>query len=257
MDITKKQVIKTIFIANMVVAIVIRAFHDGRVDIADIIDEKGVLNIRIAGVNSQPETAFKFIEMPEEGTNVEICYSPFGFNARSASNQVENLIERCQPEQVNIFSVSIGTQVAQNLDETICSEATTVVINPFSNRSSLRKGLRALTPATAILAEVITVPLGCVGFLPVIPAESGQYSAVLWADLLFSAGFYNPDCTGADIAIWSDADELLDKTVFDAQYDDSVVQIVKTNHARIGDQKISMLYQEAIDKAWHELKNLP
>lgn len=255
-----KRIFKTLFWANMALTIIIRAVYGGRMVITpDGGFDTGVAIYRIAGVNSNPRHAFRLIRLPEEGLIYDVSYSPLGFWSGTASSQLENHIIKSGASKVDIYTISIGTKVAQGINEEIYNEATTVAINPYSSLRSLRADWRSLEPAVAVTAEVVTLPLGVFGLLPVIPAETGHYSAVLWADLLLAASSdSSPLNSGADMAIWSRDDEMLDKASFDAQFEHAATAEVATNHARIGDEILSRLYQEAIDDAWNEyLKKAP
>lgn len=253
----RSKILKNLFWANLMLALVIRVLHGGRMTITldDSSIDTGVINYRIAGVNSQPEHAFEMIRMPEEGMNYNVSYSCFGFGPAAAGSQLENHIYETAGDasHVNIFSISVGTKVMQYLDRKVYDEVTTVAINPCSSVNSLKPSLGTPAPSVAITAEVLTIPLGCLALLPVIPTEDGCYSAVLWADLLMATSRTGmPPNTSADIAIWSKDDQLLDHEAFNTQYKDAVIEEVDSKHAEIGNNSYFVRYQAAIDNAWHE-----
>lgn len=244
--------LKFILVANVILALILRVIHGGRMEFVlgplDADSNELVNNYRIAGINSQPSTAFRYVKMPS-GRSIDLRYSPLGFSSKRAGWQLTRFAETHYAGTINIFAVSIGAQTMLNVNDSLYRRSSTVAINPCLGRDSLKPAQRILVPIGAALLEIIALPLGCLALLPIIPAEEGEYSIVLWADLLCNIAFCTAKQDHPTIAIQSLQDEFLDEDYFNGKFQDSIVEVVDTEHARIGDPMEAPKYQEAIRKA--------
>ncbi len=226
----------------------------------------------IAGLLNQPERAFKHIDIPGY-KKVYVKFSPFGYSGVTLGKIINAL------HQINVqhhyedivLGISIGSLAALN-----AKTDQTILINPCCNAKMLKKSLYWLIKIFSPIAEIISLALGWLSFIPIIPAQEGRYSLTLLVDQLFNMGygsilnklptqskvivktngqyFTNSSSAGQSTqtgVIVSDKDEFLnnEEIINYFEKNDPLCSIVSidTMHARIGDPKDAPKYQAAIN----------
>lgn len=237
-----------LFLINFVVAAIIRLIHHGRMDITLAYNsgDSTVSNYRIAGISGQPDPTFWYLSLPK-GENYDICFSQLGFNAIVAGLQLSRFMRTFDTFTVNIYGVSVGAHVMLDIEDVIQLKATTIAINPCVSAKSLKVGKTRFFPILAMVLECLSMLMGCLAFVPIIPSEMGNCSLVLWADIMMALCFSNNDQATADVAIWSEHDELLDKSYFLERFKDSTQVYVDSGHVALADAEEAQKYQEALD----------
>lgn len=139
----------------------------------------------IAGLLNQPERAFEHIDIPGY-KKVYVKFSPIGYSGVTLGkiiNALHQITIRYYHEDI-ILGISIGSLAALNakMDQTI-------LINPCCDAKMLKKSLYWLIKIFSPIAEIISLALGWLSFIPIIPAQEGYYSIALLVDQLFNMGY--------------------------------------------------------------------
>lgn len=241
-----------LWLINIVAAIILRLLHGGRMEFVFVPTDSDRLETtyRIAGPGSQPRTAFQFIKMPE-GNLVNLCYSPLGFSSKRAGLQLTEFAESHYAQRINVYAISLGAQVMLNAGDSLYRRAKMIAIDPCLSRKSLRPMPAFFVTVGAVVLEIVSVLLGCIALLPIIPAEEGQYSVALWADILFNIAFGDAKQDHPTVVIKSLHNQTLDDDYLSERFERSAIEIADDvpGCGSISDPRQAPVYTEAIKKA--------
>lgn len=224
---------------NMSVALCIRMVWLGTLKISkeDIKENTAIL---VAGMFNQAGTAYSLLDLPDTYEYATANFSNLGFNASFAGLWLR-IIAKDKP----IFGISIGAKVAA-----YSGTRQAVLINPCVYPNTLKSSLYWPIKIFSPILEIISVALGLLAFLPIIPTSiAGNYSITLLADQLFWIGYGNPKVSeNAKYGIvLSNKDEFLDNTKIIKKIPSCYTECIDTMHGRTADPEASYQYSRAIN----------
>lgn len=238
------KVILILYLINIISCTVARLYHGGKLIIDDQTPEAPSKAWLIAGLQNQPKTAYRYIDI-EGYEKAYLEYSYFGFNPKAAAQQVEDI---AQVDDI-VCAVSVGAkplEYAENL-----GTIQIILINPCSHPEALRSEFYYLTRCLSPLAEVISYALGWLAVAPIIPADIGTRTSIaLLVDELFWIGWGDPQSDYVNCGvIVSTEDEFLELESLYQIYDGAIFAEIDTKHGRIGSESNddATKYQQAVN----------
>lgn len=209
---SRTKIIIVLLIINAITCFIFRVFiHRGRLKILDFASETNEtsdVSILLAGIFNQPYGAFFLLPAVKSDHMIFCDYSCFGFNAKNAGKQI-NAMDIPSPSRVNVYAISLGDKVARYL--TRCTHI--YGINPCPNPSVLRTNWQKILPPVALSLEIITLALGWIAVIPLVPSDDTCYSIALISDQLWEISINRstpPDNKGITSLVLSSKDEYID-----------------------------------------------
>lgn len=273
-----RRAIAIMLLMNCISCLIVRAAWAGKLvvnnpsvdnqifdNIAEPKQEKKTIFL-IAGLFNQPREAFSLIEISGY-ERVYLEYSPLGYNPKIAGKQIAKLIEKSDV----VCGISVGAKAAY------CSafeseKGKYIFIDPCIRPSALKQPYKALIKVFSPIASLISIAMGWLSCLPIIPADMGnRYSIALVTDQLLWIGYGDKYLSsGGDPSrmgiIISSNDEFLERTIAEESfqsgiYDDeegekaAFIEYVNAMHSRIGETEKAPQYEQAIGKLLTKLNN--
>ncbi len=203
------------------------------------------VSILIAGLMNQPENAFSQLKNAKSGQMYYAHFSNYGWNAKNSARQLNNM-EYPRATRINVFAISVGDKIAQQL--THCHHI--YAINPCPHPSVLKCNQKSLA-VVAVLLQVAVLILGWLAVIPIIPTEGGLYSSALFADQLYEIAVNRktePHNNGITSVIYSSGDEFLDNSKIREFYKNNQIEeiTIEALHGMTSDPLQSKLYDVAI-----------
>lgn len=201
-------------------------------------------NILIAGMLSQPENAYKYVELPY-CHSAYLRFSPFGYNPKISGEQLRKLIR--SKDVVVGLSVGCKSIIFAHRPET-CR----ILVNPMTHSITLKAEKQLLIEYLSPIAEVLSYLLGWLAVIPVIKTGTGDfYSIALLVDQLFWMYYDDPhfDDIGKmnkiGVVISTD-DEYLENHIIKGIYNCAEFVEIDTAHGQITNREAVYEYSTAI-----------
>lgn len=213
--------------------------------------EDKVMYYLVAGNLNQAHEAFRFLEDSLEGGITIVDYEYLrGYNRKHIVQQIINDIRLYQYKPV-VIGISMGDMIARDLaayfpdieSYAICPASDVRFLQPY-----VRIGLTALMP----LAELLTIPLGWLSYLPIVPTGAGNFSLATlfdqWTHIAYQGK--RPPSKQTKGVILALQDQFLDINKIPANYPNAVIVYADADHANTAlDGKAP-----AFLKAWKEIQ---
>lgn len=232
---------------NMLTAWLLRTANGGRLEVPKLDSTQRGRTFLIAGLMSQPDTAYSQIGFHTENT-VELKYSMFGFNPRNVARQLRELVK---PDDT-LVGISIGCKPIVLSSEIRCKER--FLINPLTHYIAVSVKTQVYSEYFGPVLEILVFLLGWIALLPVITTKQGnKYSLALAVDQILYIYYADPKADSLRYlnrrtgAILSAQDQVVDFHIASGIYKNTQVFEVDTPHARTDNVYAAKNYQEAID----------
>lgn len=177
-----------LLVANSMTYLLVRHYGNKGAELIKLceVDDNQPTTYIIAGNLAQPDNTGEFLLDELEGDIVFCRYRQLGWNPLQMADDVLEDIEirnNSAARKVRVVAISCGDMVARCL-EYAKPEAPFEVsaINPAADQSLLRTPMSLGLGLVAQLLSVAALLLGCLSFIPVIPASGSRYSLALLAD---------------------------------------------------------------------------
>ncbi len=242
------KILLLLYLINVVSCMVVRFHYGGKLIIDDQTSDETSKVWLIAGLQNQPQTAYRYIEI-EGYEKAYLKYSYLGFSPKAAAQQMGEIIEK---DDV-VCGVSVGAkplEYAESLDE-----VRMILINPCGHPKALRPEFYYLTRCLSPLTEVVSYALGWIAVIPMVPADIGVHSSVaLLVDQLFWIGWGDPQFNPTNCGVVvSTEDEFLEAESLCDIYRGADFAEISTKHGRTGSNSNgdATKYERAINSLLH------
>lgn len=242
----KKMVIITILVVNFITCLIARLIQGGRFtyDRSESPDYNGKM-ILIAGMLSQPESAYRFIEMPYGG-KMYLNFSVFGYNPKTSGKQLASLTK----SQDYVIGVSVGCKSIIFSHRPMVRR---VLVNPMTHSIILKPKYQMLIQYLSPLAEVASYAIGWLAIIPFIKSDTGNYySIALLVDQLYWMYYGDPHFNDLGLlnntgVVISTEDEFLENDIIKGIYGGAMFEETETRHGHLANPHVADQYNEAIN----------
>lgn len=181
--------IALLLVANSMMYLLVRYYGNKGANLVKLREtyspQRQPINYLIAGNLAQPGQTAAFLLDELEGDIILCDYRQLGWDPHKMFQDIREDIlyeNGADASNVRIIAISCGDMVARYLESLHFGCLEVISINPAADQQSLRTpilwGLRLAAP----LIKLAAVLLGCLSFIPVIPASGSRYSLALLAD---------------------------------------------------------------------------
>lgn len=224
------QYLIVLSVINSLTCIMVRVWQGGRLVTSPKHNARAGPRVwLIAGLQSQPKTAYQRIDFPGYD-RMNLRFSNLGFNPYRAGTQLCDLVS----ERDVVCGVSLGSKVIECAKLEAFKMA--ILINPFTAQCLTKGLLPFVTQYISPILKLLSYALGWVAILPIVPVSLGErMSLALLIDQLFWVGRCNPKhgFNQKYKVIVSARDEFLDNAIVRRSYDGAAVTEIDTLHGRI------------------------
>lgn len=222
------------------------------------------MNFFVGGTYDWPEENFRFLFVRNKDGNYEftidelsggitlVDFSLTGWDAAMSANAIYDNILRSGYERVRIFTLSVGDQVARELEAAKLHEVVNwenIAINPCPSFYALQLQWKITGMIAVPVVRVIDVALGWASILPILPQRSGRwYSPWLITDqgrqLLCRREEIQCDRTIG--VVLSEGDQFLDNARLKLWFGQQKIITIKAGHADTFER--ADLYREKVQE---------
>lgn len=224
------QCLIVLLVVNFLTCIIVRVWQGGRLVAPPKCNTRGAPKAwLIAGLQSQPKTAYQHIDFPGYD-RMNLRFSNLGFSPNRAGVQLCGLVSGRDV----VCGVSLGAKVIECAELEAFKMA--ILINPFTMRCLIRSPLYFLAKYVSPVLKCLFYVLGWIAIIPIVPVSLGEkMSLALLADQFFWCIWCNPQrkLNQKYKVVVSIRDELLDNMTVKQDYDSTEVVEIDTLHGRI------------------------
>ena len=241
------KIIILVLLTNFITCLIARLIQGGRFTYnKNIYPAYNGKMILIAGMLSQPESAYQYINMPY-GCSGYLKFSLLGYNPKKSGKQLKELAK----SKDYVIGISVGCKSIIYADS---PGKKRILVNPCTHSITLKAEYQMLLQYLSPILEVVSYALGWLSILPVIKTKLGdRYSLALLADQLFWIYYGDPEYekTASQVGtglILSKSDEFLENDIISEIYRRSSIEKVPARHGFIASQYVAQYFNEAINK---------